>query len=142
MNKLIYLLITVFIVIVSCNQVATNCPEKNPLTVYSKASGCKRALYKSFSGDSICGYEFFDDSLKITIKVQANCCPETNRFTTSTSVKEDSVHLKVRDTAKELCDCICPYEIQTIIKGAAVDSIYFTCEYNTSLIADRLIRRN
>ena len=76
------------------------------------------------------------------VVVEANCCPEINRFKTSTTVKSDSIYLEVHDTAVGLCDCNCLYEIQTVIKGKGIDSIHFTCEYYDSLLVDELICRD
>lgn len=125
---------------ISCNESSTTSPEKNMLNAYSIAiNGCKSS---ALSKDPVKSYEFFDDSLKIRILVEANCCPGDNRFITSTSIKCDSVHLEVHDTAIGLCKCKCLYEIQTVVSKKRLDSIYFTCEYQDSLIIDELISRD
>ncbi len=140
MNRLFCLLAITLIFSISCNESSTTSPEKNMLSAYSIAiDGCKSS---ALSKDPVKSYEFFDDSLKIRILVEANCCPGDNRFITSTSIKNDSVHLRVHDTAMGICDCNCLYEIQTVISKKGLDSIYFTCEYQNSLIVDKLISRD
>jgi hypothetical protein len=142
MYRILYSLLAVSTLLISCKDSTTNSPKTNNHNVYSIAvDGCQNALNKRASSDSIQSFEFNDDSLKIIIHVTANCCPEIDRFITTTTIDEDSVHLQVQDVAKGLCNCNCPYEIQTVVKREGIDSIYFTCEYYDSLIVTELFTR-
>jgi hypothetical protein len=143
MDRIFFAIVAVLLAIVSCNESSTNPSATDKLRAYATAvDGCQRALRKGAWYDSLQSYAFDGDSLRVNVLVHANCCPETNRFITSLSLKGDSVHLRVQDTARALCFCTCPYEIKTVVTGDGIDSVYFTCEYQNSIIVSKLCTRD
>ena len=76
-------------------------------------SGClDDGLGKIADMDSLFYYSF-DNSLIIDFSVSANCCPDSNRFTISSDIFEDTITITVTDTAAHLCNCTCPYILHT-----------------------------
>lgn len=148
MNIRYYITITTLICIASCLQFSINTDENTSIMLYSKAiDGCQNnSDLERYSNTDNLQYEYFHDSLVIKVLVEANCCPEINRFKTSVFKSNDTLNLEVRDVEEQQCHCICSYEIQTVYKSTGIDSIYFTCEYISqnldSLIISELICRN
>jgi hypothetical protein len=73
--------------------------------------GCFLEKGSSFKGDPLykpdtLTYSVTNDSLKIFIGFNATCCSE---FSSSSSVKADSILIKIQTTQLGMCNCICYY---------------------------------
>jgi len=51
-------------------------------------------------------YSVTDDSLNIFVGFNATCCSE---YSASSSIKADSILIKIQTTQHGMCDCICYY---------------------------------
>jgi hypothetical protein len=103
------ILIPAFLLIafISCN--------KNELVnlKYIKTSegGCFLEKGSSFKGDPLfktdtLTYSFTNDSLDLFVGINATCCSE---FSSSCSVKADSILIEIQTTQPGTCNCICYY---------------------------------
>jgi hypothetical protein len=116
----------------ACDDSSINQTKDSHASAYSLSiDSCQKnhPLLKT-SQNSMLSYSFSNDSIIIKAFFISNCCPEKNRFVTSTTLHNDSLKLMVRDTAQGLCDCPCNYEIQTIVKAFNYDTLHFACEYH------------
>jgi hypothetical protein len=73
--------------------------------------GCFLEKGSSFKGDPLykpdtLTYSVINDSLKIFVGFNATCCSE---FSSSSSVKADSILIKIQTTQLGMCNCICYY---------------------------------
>ncbi len=73
--------------------------------------GCFLEKGSSFKGDPLfkpdtVTYSITNDSLNIFVGFNATCCSE---FSSSSSVKADSILIKIQTTQPGMCDCICYY---------------------------------
>ena len=83
--------------------------------------GCFLEKGSSFKGDPIfkpdtVTYSVTNDSLNIFVGFNATCCSE---FSSSSSVKADSILIKIQTTQPGLCDCICYYTYNFKFAGSA-----------------------
>lgn len=84
------------------------------------------ALSKSSTADSCFSYTF-TNNLTIDFCVIGNCCPDSNRFTSSYSVTDSAIIIRIKDTAPNLCKCICTYMIHAEITGLRNDWYTVKC---------------
>jgi hypothetical protein len=73
--------------------------------------GCFLEKGSSFKGDPLIKpdtvtYSVTNDSLNIFVGFNATCCSE---FSSSSSVKADSILIKIQTTQLGMCNCICYY---------------------------------
>jgi hypothetical protein len=106
MKKIIFPTI-LFIIILSCT-------KKNELgdlkyvntvpggCVIEKGSQSKGTLYKS----DVLTYSVINDTLNIFVGFNTTCCQE---FNSSSSIKGDSILIKITPTQIGVCNCICYY---------------------------------
>lgn len=95
-------------------------------------TGCKSHLQKSSVQDSCFNYSF-GETLKLDFCASGNCCPDSNRFVITSKIYSDSIIITYKDTAANLCRCICNYYIHAefenlsnnryVIKCIRIDSI-------------------
>jgi len=112
--KTIVLLILCIILIDGCTIIELG----NLKCVDTIEGGCFLKKGMSFKGDPLIDtllYRAFSDSLDITVGFNANCCSE---FNPSTSIKADSIVVKILTTNVGLCDCICYYTYDFKFSGA------------------------
>jgi len=64
----------------------------------------------------------------------ANCCPDSNRFSLSYGIRNDTITVVVVDTAAHLCRCICRYVIRGEFKDLPLDHYVFACNYDNKLV--------
>ena len=89
-----------------------------------QVNGCQGGgLSKSITGDSCFDYQF-DTDLILDFCVNANCCPDSNRFDLSYEIKHDTIEVAVKDTAADLCRCICSYIIHAEFYDLPEDKYY------------------
>jgi hypothetical protein len=116
----------------SCKEKVTN-PENETLNFSYESSKClsfdleKQAL----PSDSSFTY-YFKDSLLIDFLAEGNCCPDSNRFTVSQNISIDTIYISVQDTALNLCDCICPYQIHVEFSNLPNDHYVVYCTLNSA----------
>jgi len=103
--------------------------------------GCAaEGLAKPSWEDSCFSYQF-DTRLLIDFCVQANCCPDSNRFELSYAVLGDTIVVAAEDTAASLCDCICPYVIHLELHDLPLDHYVFACDYDVGIVYEEDIWR-
>jgi hypothetical protein len=109
--------ILLFITFISC--------EKNELSnlkyVKTIAGGCFLDKGSSLKNSQIVQndtltYSFNNDSLNIFVGFNATCCGE---FSNSSSIKGDSILIKILPTQIGLCNCICYYTYNFKFSGNA-----------------------
>lgn len=90
-------------------------------------AGCQtHKLNKSVSVDSCFSYTF---GLELNFQscVAGNCCPDSNRYSLSSKIVEDTIEIAVRDTARNLCKCICNYFINARYRDLKRDHYIIRC---------------
>jgi len=109
--------------------------------------GCKsNQLLKSGDtfGDSYFTYSF-TDKLIVDFCVSGNCCPDENRFRTSSNILGDSIIVTVADTAQNLCKYICNYIIHGEFEQLPKDRYFIKCiladEENKQIICTEKVKR-
>ena len=102
----------------------TSC-EKNELGnleyVGNIEGGCFLDKNFSFKGDPLfksdtVTYSVIDDTLNIFVGFNATCCSE---FSSLSSVKSDSILIKIQTTQPGMCNCICYYTYNFKFSGTA-----------------------
>ena len=137
----------IFIVILAvywCTENSTNIvfEDQSRVSVFEQIPGCLEwKLTKTEIRDSVCFHYDFHQNLKLELCLPANCCPDSNRFDYSYEVHNDTIHFTALDTAQDLCDCICTYQIQTEISGLLKDTYIFQCLYEDKTVYDTLVYR-
>jgi hypothetical protein len=66
-------------------------------------------------------YSYTNDSLNIFVGFNATCCSE---YSTSSSIKEDSILIKILTTQIGTCNCICYYTYNFKFSGSAYSYKY------------------
>ncbi len=129
MNKhlIVIFLGCVLIINNSCNQRSTDLDMQSNISFSYYSSKClQKGLMPKTDVDSIFTYSF-TTSLILDFSVQANCCPDSNRFFISHSVVSDTITVLVSDTAGNNCRCICPYIVHTEFKNLPGDHYIICC---------------
>lgn len=121
--------ISVLLIINSCGEETS--PEVK--TVLYQIPGCKgNSLSKSFNAQlDSCFHYSFAEKLEIEFCVSGNCCPDENRFVTTSKIVNDSIIIAVRDTAQHLCRCICNYIIHGEFESLPLNKYIVKCIMNT-----------
>jgi hypothetical protein len=88
--------------------------------------GCFLEKGSSSNGDPLfkpdtLTYSVTNDSLNIFVGFNATCCSE---FSSSSSVKADSILIKILTTQVGLCNCICYYTYNFKFSGEAISYKY------------------
>lgn len=83
----------------------------NLVYIGNTKDGCFLEKGLSFKGDPLfkpdtVTYSVTNDSLSIIVGFNATCCSE---FSSSSSVKADSILIKIQTTQLGMCNCICYY---------------------------------
>lgn len=124
-----YLLMTAvavcIIILISCDEEFS---PSDQVFIY-QVPGCKStSIFKigSENRDSCFTYSF-TENLVLDFCVNGNCCPDSNRFKTSSSTHSDSIIITIADTAQNLCRCNCSYTIRAEFKSLTRDEYFVTC---------------
>ena len=130
--KLIISLIFLFIsfLYVSCSNDTVDPVNGDGLVgakIYQASKCLGNNLYKTTASDSSFTYDFSDD-LNIDIIVVGNCCPDSNRFTSSYYMSSDTIYATVIDTAMNGCHCNCTYQMHFEFSSLEKDEYVFCCE--------------
>jgi hypothetical protein len=134
MRNTTILIIFGFLVVLclSCKEKATNPETQTPISFSSQYSKClSHGLAKARGLDSLFTYTFVD-SLVIDFSVNANCCPDSNRFIVTHSIGTDTLIISVADTARSLCNCICLYMIHASFGNLSKDNYTVRCRVGNS----------
>ncbi len=95
----------------SCKEKSANPETQGPVSFSYQYGKCgEHSLQKPTVSDSVFIYTFID-KLIIDFSVRGNCCPDSNRFTVTSTAGTDTIVVAVVDTAQHLCRCICTYMI-------------------------------
>ncbi len=121
-----FLLITFLAIVVlfSCKDEITYSEVNAKIIQDGKCRGS--ALSKSSATDSCFSY-IFTNTLTIDFCVIGNCCPDSNRFTSSYSVTDSEIVIRIKDIAPNLCKCICKYIIHAEITELRNDRYTVKC---------------
>jgi hypothetical protein len=107
--------------------------------------GCGNHLGKTAVNDSCFSYQFHD-ALVVEFCMNANCCPDSNRFSFRHMVSHDTIMVSVSDTAAHLCRCICNYVLHMEFPGLPGDNYVFFCtrqDYSDRVVFySERVRRN
>ncbi len=123
--KLVLLIVALsLIVFFSCKDEITYSEVRANIFQDGKCRGS--ALSKSSAADSCFSYAF-SCNLSIDFCVIGNCCPDSNRFTSSYSVTDSEIVIRIKDTAPNLCKCICKYMIHAEIAELRNDWYTIKC---------------
>lgn len=142
-----YCLIALSIIIIligySCND--SPLTSQTPLLL-KQITGCQKYnLNKSASLDSCFSYTFKTE-LNIEFCVSGNCCPDSNRYLLSSKILGDTIEIAVRDTAANLCRCICNYLIQARFQDLNSNHYFIKCiqeeSINTKVLYFKEVNRN
>lgn len=105
-SRTILILVIVLGFVISCGKTGI---EPGATTMVAKqVGGCGGALGKSAAGDSCISY-IFKDILQVDFCMAGNCCPDSDRFSFTHKVSQDTILIVVSDTAAHLCRCSCAY---------------------------------
>jgi hypothetical protein len=116
----------------SCGEKSTDPDSQSSISFSSRYSKClSSGLLKSSRLDSVFTYSF-TDSLVIDFSVNANCCPDSNRFAVTESAGTDTLVISVADTAGNLCYCICTYMVHTSFENLPNDHYVVRCRVGNS----------
>jgi len=116
----------------SCKDKSTNPETQSTISFSSQSSKClSHGLAKSSGLDSVFTYSF-TQSLIIDFSVNANCCPDSNRFNISNIIRADTLIVSVADTARSLCHCICLYMIHVEFGNLPNDHYVVRCRIGNS----------
>lgn len=127
------LLLTAVLLIVSCSDKGTDPRNDQTEGRLSQIPGCQHgSLGKSAAGDSCFSYQFTED-LHVSFCLVANCCPDSNRFAFASGISRDTIVVSVRDTAGQLCRCLCSYTIRCEFAALLLDRYRFVCLYGDSV---------
>jgi hypothetical protein len=116
----------------SCNEKSTSPDSQSAISFSSHYGKClSQGLPKSSSLDSVFTYSF-TDSLVIDFSVNANCCPDSNRFVVTQRAGPDTLVISVADTAGNLCYCICTYMVHASFENLPNDHYVVRCRVGNS----------
>jgi len=135
MRSLLYfaLLLTAVLLIVSCSDKGTDPRNNRTEGQLSQIPGCQHgSLGKFAAGDSCFSYQFAED-LHVNFCLDANCCPDSNRFAFASGIFRDTIIVSVRDTAEQLCRCSCSYTIRCEFAALPLDRYKFVCLYGDTV---------
>ncbi len=110
----------------SCTEESTNSDTQATLTFSYQSSKCLQGLPKRSLFDSVFVYTF-TDTLIMDFSVEANCCPDSDRFKVSWSIAGDTINVSVADTAQNGCRCNCPYMIHAAFGNLPNDHYVVRC---------------
>ena len=127
------LLLLTALLIVSCSDKGTDPRNDQTEMQLSQLPGCQHgSIGKSAAADSCFSYQF-TENLHVNFCLVANCCPDSNRFAFASGVSRDSIVVSVRDTAGQLCRCLCSYTIRCKFAALPLDRYWFVCLYGDSV---------
>ena len=138
------------IIISFCIILSYSCDDEftsNVQTSIYQLPGCKsNSMFKSNEtfGDSCFTYSF-SDKLVIDFCVNGNCCPDSNRFYTTSDIFRDSISITIADTAQNLCRCMCNYIIHGEFESLPYDKYFVKCSIgkngNQQLLYEQTVDR-
>lgn len=111
------------LLIPTCEQ-STDAPS--PSVSAFQVPGCGGHLGKAAVNDSCFSYQF-RDALVVEFCMNANCCPDSNRFSFRHTVSHDTIYVAVSDTAAHLCHCICNYVLHMEFRDLPGDNYVIFC---------------
>ena len=106
----------------SCKEKST-APETTADIVFSGYSTtCLSHGISKVSVDSL--VYSFTDSLVIDYLIEANCCPNSNRFILGYGINLDTLTIQIADTGRSECNCVCSYNTHFVFSNLS-DDHYF-----------------
>jgi hypothetical protein len=129
MKKLVALTIGLLLILnYSCTDKEINVLNSSTPAFSFHSSKCLLHGISSFTlADT--GFTYtFTDKLVIDFSTRGNCCPDSDRFTATQRICDDTIIIAVTDTARNLCYCDCPYMIHTEIENLPHHHYVVRCE--------------
>jgi hypothetical protein len=128
----IIVVVLVFLLLTSCAELTSSDKEKVDSRAY-QIPGCIPGLLRDRNENNT-GFSYvFDDTLSVDLSLNANCCPDSNRFDYSFIIVSDTIKFSVVDTAENLCRCICDYIVHADMIHLEQDTYIFKCIYYDSV---------
>ncbi|MCX7797150.1 MAG: hypothetical protein N2249_00825 [Melioribacter sp.] len=124
MNFISRLLVILFLLLFYFCKDDTVIYEAN--AILYQIDGCQPKLEKKSFGDTCFKYTF-SDKLIIDFCVSGNCCPDKNRYLITHKIFKDTITITVKDTAANLCRCICNYIIHCEFELLNYDNYVVKC---------------
>jgi hypothetical protein len=118
-------------------------PEEGTLQyTLQQIPGCGKTGSAKVSASDSCFTYTFDADLDISWCVPANCCPDSQRFALSCTVLHDTINVAVRDTAQNLCRCMCSYTIHARYADLPLDHYLVHVQYGDNILYREVIHRS
>ena len=130
-NKVFFVIIfgTALVLVITCSDNPTKTIEREIELISYQIPGCQdNSLSKLNSFDSLFTYSF-TDTLNINLGVWGNCGPDTNRFSTSYNITNDTIFITVQDTAINMYWCLCDYIVNIKLIGLPNDKYFISCTF-------------
>ena len=129
----------------ACQESTTSADDGkgNVSTTFYQVPGCmtrSNSLAEDALRDSCFSYSW-DDQLEVEICLSANCCPDVGRFDFSQVISDDMISVTVADTAEQLCDCICLYNLHFEFADLPESVYQFRCYYHGELVYEESLKK-
>jgi len=133
--------VAILVPLSSCSDKSAG-PATGSLTIHLyQIPGCGGSgRARGSSVDSCFTYTFRGD-LEVTCCLPANCCPDSQRFSLSSTIVRDTIRVAVRDTAQNLCRCICSYDVRAKFTALPLDRYLFVMQYDDSVWYKEFVRQ-
>ena len=113
---------------ISCSDKSTNYAGHEVRATLKQVGGCQsHSLNNKISTEDSCFSYMFTEKLIVNFCMTGNCCPDSNRFSLSYKIKNDTIFVAAADTAANFCNCICNYIIQAEFDNLPSDRYIFYC---------------
>jgi hypothetical protein len=125
----------------SCSDQGTT-PEPGPIhSEIRQMPGCVHAGVAKTLSDQSCFTYAFTTNLDATWCLPANCCPDSGRFSLSSSIVKDTITVAVKDTAPNLCRCMCTYTVRATYSGLPLNRYVFLVRLADSIFYRETVYR-
>ena len=110
----------------------------DPLTsengvTFQQIPGCQNNILNKLTSGDLCFSYTFRQELDLQFCVSGNCCPDSNRYVLASKFAFDTLEIAVKDTAANLCKCICKYFIKARFEDLTKDRYIVKCVQEESI---------
>jgi hypothetical protein len=127
-NRGLYFLLAMLVgSLISCSDKSSNLGNQQVKALLYQVGGCQSHVADEVSQIDSCFTYQFIEKLDVDFCMPANCCPDSNRFAFSYSVKNDTIFMVVTDTAERNCYCFCSYTIHAEFENLPLTRYVFYC---------------
>jgi hypothetical protein len=125
----------------SCSDKSNGPETETPIHSIVQVPGCMGGGKEDGASHDSCFAYTFERDLDISWCVPANCCPDSQRFSLSSSVFNDTIMVTVSDTARKLCRCICSYDVHARYIDLPFDSYVVIVDYDDGIYYREIVHR-